>query len=77
VPHYVLQPLSPCLAFDVTVRFDPAAPPASVWRLDGVPPGIVDAPQSPRNLLVPDRFGDVRLSFRQLRQGYAYGVKWW
>lgn len=77
VPHYVLQPLSLCLAFDVTIRFNPAAPPTSVWRLDGVPPRVVDAPQSPDDLLVPDRFGDVRLSFRQLRQGYAYGVKWW
>jgi hypothetical protein len=76
-PHYVLQPLSPCLAFEVTVRFNPAVPPTSVWRLDGVPPRMVDAPQSPTDLLVPDRFGDVRLSFRQLRQGYAYGVKWW
>jgi hypothetical protein len=76
VPHYVLQPLSLCLAFDVTVRFNPTAPPAAVWRLDGVAPRMLDAPAPPDDRLVPDRFGDVRLSFRQLRQGYAYGVKW-
>ncbi|MGE5827935.1 MAG: hypothetical protein ACM30G_06155 [Micromonosporaceae bacterium] len=75
-PHYLLQPSAPCLSFDVTVRFNLAAPPATVWRLDGVDPRGFDVPASVKDLLLPDRFGDVQLSFRQLRQDRAYGVKW-
>jgi hypothetical protein len=75
-PHYVLQPLVPCEAFEVTVRFDQARPPRVVWRLNGVVPRVIDEERPSAETVQPDRFGEVRLAFRDLLQGFAYGVKW-
>jgi hypothetical protein len=75
-PHYVLQPLVPCEAFDLMVRFDPERLPKMVWRLNGVVPRMIDDDRPCAELMRPDRFGEVRLEFRSLLQGFAYGVKW-
>jgi hypothetical protein len=75
-PHYVLQPLAPCEAFDVTVRFDPNRLPRLVWRLNGVVPRVIDEDRPVGETVQPDRFGEVHLTFRNLLQGFAYGVKW-
>ncbi|MFJ5540920.1 hypothetical protein [Micromonospora chalcea] len=76
VPHYVMQPLVPVRAFDVNVRFHPEAVPPVVSRVDGVPPRMVDDEPAAENLLDVDRFAELHLAFRNLRQGYAYGLAW-
>jgi hypothetical protein len=75
-PHYVLLPFITHEAFDLTVRFDVAKPPRLVWRLDGVAPREVDSPRPRDHQLTVDRFGQLRVSFRQLRLGRAYGIAW-
>ena len=75
-PHYVMQPLFPCRAFDLTIRFDPDRPPGLIWLLNGVPPRVLDAAQPGTDVVDPDKFGELHLAFRHLRQGFAYGVKW-
>lgn len=74
--HYVMQPLFPCRAFDLTVRFDPDHRPDLVWLLNGVPPRVLDADRPSSDVVDPDKFGELHLAFRHLRQGFAYGVKW-
>jgi CheY-like chemotaxis protein len=75
-PHYVLQPLLPVKSFGVKVRFDLARLPSSIWRLNGVPPRMIDVDHDERELLRADRFGELQLEFRNLRQGFAYGLSW-
>jgi hypothetical protein len=75
-PHYVLLPLTACESFDLTVRFHPNQVPPAVWQLNGVPPRMIDDDEPVGAMLRPDRFGELRLAFRDLRQGRAYGVKW-
>lgn len=76
VPHYVHQPLLRCEEFDVTVRFDPARLPRTVWRLDGVTTRMLDDERPTADVLALDRLGGLHLAFHELRQGLAYGVKW-
>lgn len=75
-PYYVLTPLRPCARFTVRVRFDPDAPPAKIWKVDGVPPRALDDFVPRADLLDPDRLGEVRLEFSRLQQGLSYGVQW-
>jgi hypothetical protein len=75
-PHYALVPLLTVKALDLTIRFSPDRLPTAIWRFDGVPPRLIDSPRPVGRLLAPDRFGEVRLSFRRLRQGLGYGAKW-
>ena len=74
-PHFVYQPLLACDEFDLTAQFDPAEPPAQLWKLGGLPIRMVDD-----ELLGDDGLalhgGEVQLTFRELRQGFAYGLKW-
>jgi hypothetical protein len=75
-PHYALTPLLPVRSLDLTVRFDPARPPARIWRLDGVAPRMTDYPSDRDQVLLLDRFGEVHLSFRNMHQGLCYGANW-
>lgn len=75
-PHYAFQPLLPCEAFEVTVKFDPARVPTAVWRLDGVPPRVLDDECPTQDVLRPDSVGEVRLRFADLTQGLGYGIAW-
>ncbi len=74
--HYVMQPLFPCRLFDLTIRFDPDHRPGLVWLLNGVPPRVLDAERPSADVVDLDRFGELHLTFRHLKQGFAYGVKW-
>jgi hypothetical protein len=76
-PYYALVPLLTVKSLDLTVRFAPARPPVKVWRLDGVAPVMLENP-SPNDdtLLQVNRFGEIRVSFRNLRQGFGYGARW-
>jgi hypothetical protein len=75
-PHWVLQPLLPCNAFDLRLRFDTAHLPEAVWLLDAVPPRVVDDGDPTEDRLQPDDVGDVRVSFNVLSPGLGYGLAW-
>ena len=75
-PYYVLTPLQPCARFAVRVRFDLNAPPAKIWKVDGVPPRALDDFVPLADLLDVDRLGEVALAFSHLQQGLSYGVQW-
>jgi hypothetical protein len=75
-PHYVIKPMTPFEACSIGVVFDPGAQPARVWRVDGTPPMEVDVPPPDNELLVIDPSGRVRVSFRVIAQGRAYGIAW-
>jgi hypothetical protein len=75
-PHYAFVPLQPCAHFEVRVRFHPSRVPSKVWRLDGVPPRLLQEPPTEPELLAPDPLGDLRLAFEGLVQGYGYGLAW-
>jgi hypothetical protein len=74
--HYVMQPLTPCDEFRLIARFDPDRLPQAIWMLDGVAPRVIESDRPIGGTVVPDRLGELHRSFRQLRQGFAYGVKW-
>jgi len=75
-PYYVLTPLRRCEKFSVRVRFDRARPPARVWRLNGVPPRVVDDGVDSGDRLTVNRVGEVVLEFHELHQGLSYGLQW-
>jgi hypothetical protein len=75
-PHYAIVPLSPCDSGTVRIRFSPGRVPAAVWLLDDVPyPLLCDDTPGPDRIEV-DAVGDVRLRFRNLREGHGYGAAW-
>lgn len=75
-PHYALLPLVQCDRFDLRVRFRADRRPVAVWRLDGVPPRVLDDEMPGEHLLDLDGSGEVRLGFTNLKQGRGYGVAW-
>ncbi|MFJ7215721.1 hypothetical protein [Amycolatopsis sp. NPDC098790] len=75
-PYYVMTPLRRCEEFSVRVRFDRAAPPSRVWRLNGVPGRVVDDGVDSGEALTVNRVGEVRLEFHGLHQGLSYGLQW-
>jgi hypothetical protein len=74
--HYVMQPLTPCDEFTLVVRFDMRRAPGAVWVLDEVAPRVVDSDRPSGTVVAPDRLGELHRTFRDLRQGFAYGIKW-
>jgi hypothetical protein len=77
LPHYALVPLLTVKSLDLTVRFALSRLPLKIWRLDGVAPRMIDSPPpGDDKLLRVDRFGELRISFRNLRQGFGYGARW-
>jgi len=75
-PHYALLPLVQCDHFEVRVKFPIDQRPALIWRLDGLPPRLLDDDQPGRSTLELDDAGEVQLAFTDLRQGRGYGLKW-
>ncbi|WP_410597142.1 hypothetical protein [Amycolatopsis sp. lyj-23] len=75
-PYYVMTPLRRCEALSVRVRFDRAAPPARVWRLNGVPGRVIDDGADSGEALTVNRVGEVALEFHDLHQGLSYGLQW-
>ena len=74
--HYVQVPLRRTDFFEARVRFSPVRPPRAVWKLSGVPTAVLYGGAPTCDRLVPDRFGEVHVSFRDLRMGLSYGVCW-
>ncbi|MGC5321170.1 hypothetical protein ACPXB5_20805 [Micromonospora arida] len=75
VPRYVFVPMHPCHRFRLVARF-PTNGNSAPRRLDGVPPRVLDDLASAGEAAKPDRFGELAMEFRDLRQGLAYGVNW-
>lgn len=75
-PHYAFVPLVACDRFQLSVRFDPARAPKSLWRLTELAPRLLDEPPSPEDTLTLDRAHEVTLEFPEPKQGFAYGVAW-
>jgi hypothetical protein len=75
-PHYLFVPEYPCEAFDLTVRFDPARPPAWVRRVEGEQVRVFDATVPPARSLPLSDSGEVRATFTQLRLNLGYGLQW-
>ena len=73
--HFVHVPLRRVDEFDVRVRFG-AVRPRLVWQLTEVAPAVIYDRRPTDTLRPPDRFGEVRATFRGLRRGYAYGLRW-
>jgi hypothetical protein len=75
-PHYLFVPEYPCDAFDLTVRFDPARPPAWVRKVDGEQVRVFDATVPPARPLQLSESGEVRVTFTRLRLNLGYGLQW-
>jgi hypothetical protein len=76
IPHYAFVPLITCESFRLRVRFDPACPPAAIWRLDGLAQRALDGRKTPGEPLRLDAHGEATLQFDRLEQGFAYGIEW-
>jgi hypothetical protein len=74
--HYAFVPLVTCRFFHVWVRFDPAKPPAAVWRLNRLPLRVLADRLVPGAPLRPDAAGEVSLTFHEVERGFGYGVAW-
>lgn len=74
--HYVYVPFSRSDHFDLRVRFNPGYLPRAVWILPGAPTAVIYQREPLHETLVPDRFGEVHVSFCALRPGLGYGLCW-
>lgn len=74
-PRYAIQPLRRCDEFDLRIRFG-AARPLSVWRITGLPRGMVDDFADPDAVVHPDATGDIHLRYQHLKLGLVYGARW-
>jgi hypothetical protein len=75
-PRYTYQPMRRCERFELRLRFDASSKPDRVWRVAGLPRGMFEDFVDPDALTPLDPFGEVQLSFQQLRPGLAYGARW-
>lgn len=75
-PHYVYVPFNRSDHFELRVRFNPQQLPRAIWVLDGAPTAVIYERGPTHETLVPDRFGEVHVTFRTLRLGLGYGVCW-
>ncbi|PWW53671.1 hypothetical protein [Actinokineospora spheciospongiae] len=75
-PYYEMAPLLPVAHFYLRVKFDPANPPQTVWRVDGVPRFASADSATPREQLDPDRLGEIATEFHGLKPNLSYGVHW-
>ena len=74
--HYVYVPFTRSDHFELRVRFNLRNLPRSVWMLSGTPTAVIYERGPLDETLVPDRFGEVHVSFHGLRLGLGYGVRW-
>jgi hypothetical protein len=76
VPRYVFRPLHPCSLFDLRVRFDTSALPSAAWKINAVSEGIYRANRPGRELVRPDRLGEIHMTFDNLHVGLGHGIGW-
>lgn len=75
-PHFLHVPFGRSDHFELRVRFDPRRPPRTVWLLRDAPTAMIYQREPAARTIVPDRFGEVHASFRDMRPGLGYGVRW-
>lgn len=75
-PRYTFQPVRRCDEFELRIRFGTHRPPERVWRIAGLPRGMVDDFADSDALVSPDPAGDIHLRYQHLRIGLAYGARW-
>ena len=75
-PYYVFTPLWPCDRFRLVALFDPAAPPARIWCVDGVPTRPLDDFAADDVGLALDGDGRLEVAFDHLQVGLSYGIQW-
>lgn len=75
-PHYVHVPYQRSDYFELRVRFDPRRPPEMVWLVREAPTAVIYRREPTGEKLIPDRFGEVYASFRDMRPGMGYGICW-
>jgi hypothetical protein len=75
-PHLAFVPLIACDTFQLRIRFSIAHPPASVWRLDQLPPRVLDDRSIGGPKLHLDDAGEILTAFEHMDNGFAYGAAW-
>lgn len=75
-PHFVHVPLTRSEHFRLRIGFDPAKPPRTVWRLEGVPTAVIYQRDPGTPTLRLDEQGLVDVEFGAMRVGYGYGLSW-
>lgn len=75
-PHYVFTPHRRTDRFSVLIKFDRANPPRAVWLVSHVPMRMVDDATPCGELLSVDANGEIRAEFKEMVQGFGYGVQW-
>jgi hypothetical protein len=75
-PRYAFQPLRRCDEFELRVRFGAAGQDKRIWRLSGLPRGMIDDFADEDALVRPDASGEVHLRYAGLHVGLAYGARW-
>ncbi len=75
-PHYVHIPHQRSDYFELRVRFDPRRSPAAIWLVRASPRTVIYRGEPTGERLTADCFGEVHVSFRDLRPGMGYGVCW-
>jgi hypothetical protein len=75
-PHLVSWARRRVDRFELRIRFDLTRLPRAVWCLNGVPYRVSEADGPTREVLRPDRVGEVAVEFERLVLGLGYGVAW-
>lgn len=74
--HYVHVPYRRSDRFELRVRFGASQLPREIWVLRDAPTAVIYAREPSAQKLVPDRFGEVQMTFTGLRPGLGYGISW-
>lgn len=74
--HYVHVPYRRSDGFDLRVRFPVGDVPDEVRVLRDAPTAAIYGQGPSAETCVPDRFGELRVSFANLRPGLGYGISW-
>jgi hypothetical protein len=74
--HFLHVPFGRSDRFELRVKFDPERLPRTVWVLRDAPTAVIYQPEPAAETVIPDRFGEVQASFRDMRPGLGYGVRW-
>lgn len=75
-PHLVCVPRRPCELFDLRLRFGRDRRPLRVGNLHGAFQRDVTDPACHGTPYPVDQTGEVRMRFRHLNPGLAYGARW-
>jgi hypothetical protein len=75
-PHFVCVMKQPCDLLEVRVKFDEKKPPSAVWRLTKVFQDDLGDPDQRGDQVPIDAASELRITFRDVTPGFAYGVQW-